>query len=209
VKDQRARLPFTFFFHYIGIMNEKDLVGSLKRNDPSAMQTIFAAFHSPLCHLVYTIAKDTDQTKDIVQDVFIKLWQNRQQLEITGSLQAYLRRAAVNTALNYLERSNKWKKLDLGKADLTTFASNPTTQAISYQELSERADQAIHQLPIRTRAVFTLIRQEEMSYKEVAETLGISPKAVEKEMMRALKLLREALKDFLNPSVVILLMQAL
>jgi RNA polymerase sigma-70 factor (ECF subfamily) len=190
-------------------MNERDLIGLLKKDDPSAIEIIFKTFHSPLCILAYSVVKDTDQAKDIVQDVFIKLWRNRQQLEITASLGPYLRKAAVNTALNYLESSNRWKKQDLGESNLTAFASNPTAQAISYHDLSHRANSAMDRLPIRTRAVFTLVRNEEMSYKEVAETLGISAKAVEKEMMRALRLLREALKDFLNPSLVILLIQAL
>ncbi len=188
-------------------MNEKDLVGLLKKNDRGAMQVIFKTFHSSLCRLAYAIAKDTDQAKDIVQEVFIKLWKNRQQLEITESLEAYLKKAAVNTALNYLDSKNRWKKQDLDKSDLTSFASNPTAQAISFEELSNRANKAIDQLPIRTRSVFTLIRNEEMSYKEVSDSLGISPKAVEKEMMRALRLLREDLKDFLHPFVILLIMQ--
>jgi RNA polymerase sigma-70 factor (ECF subfamily) len=187
-------------------MNEKALIALLKKDDPSAIRTIFDSCHSSLCVLAYRIVNDTDQSKDIVQDVFIKLWKNRQSLELTGSLEAYLRRAAVNTALNYLESSGRWKKQELGKSDLSAFSSNPTEQDISYQELNQKANEAIHHLPVRTRTVFTLIRTEEMSYQEVADALGISMKAVEKEMMKALRLLREALKAYLNTSLIILLM---
>ena len=71
-------------------MNEKELIALLKKDDRSAISTIFNARHSTLCMLVYRIVKDADQSKDIVQDVFIKLWRNRHSLEITGSFHAVL-----------------------------------------------------------------------------------------------------------------------
>jgi RNA polymerase sigma-70 factor (ECF subfamily) len=190
-------------------MNERELIELLKKDDPLAMQTIFKTFHSSLCRLVYNISKDADQAKDIVQDVFIKVWQNRHELNITGSLEAYLRRAAVNTALNHIERNQRSKTRELYESNLTRLAANPTAEAMSYKELSQHANKAISELPVRTRVVYTLIRNDDMSYKEVAETLYISTKAVEKEMMRALRLLRVALKDFLNPSLILLLAQVL
>ena len=75
----------------------------------------------------------------------------------------------------------------------------------SFNELSSRVDEAINKMPLRTKAVFTLIRFEEMTYQEVSESLDISLKAVEKEMMKALKLLREALKDYLLLLIIALL----
>jgi RNA polymerase sigma-70 factor (ECF subfamily) len=77
---------------------------------------------------------------------------------------------------------------------------------LSMNELSTHANNAINNLPPRTRTVFTLIRSEEMSYREVAETLGISIKAVEKEMIKALKLLRESLRSFLNSFALFLML---
>jgi RNA polymerase sigma-70 factor, ECF subfamily len=188
-------------------MTEKELLESLKKDDPSAIQYIFTRMHTSLCLLAYRMVKDHDQAKDIVQEVFIKLWRNRHELAITGSLAAYLRRAVVNTALNSIERKDRVNMQDLDHADLSAFAANLTEENISYQELTQKANDAIHNLPGRARVVFTLIRSEEMTYKEVAETLNISTKAVEKEMMKALRLLRDALKTFLGGSLIVLLMQ--
>jgi RNA polymerase sigma-70 factor, ECF subfamily len=193
---------------HLASMDGKALVTLLKKDDPAAMKAIFKNCHSLLCRLVYQMVKDTDQAKDIVQDVFVKLWRNRHTLEIEVSLEAYLKRAAVNTTLNYLERTSRWKNQELKDHDLSALALNTTDQNISFDELSQKANNAIQNLPIRTRTVFTLIRSEEMSYKEVAESMGISMKVVEKEMMKALKLLRTALKDYLNPSLLILLANA-
>jgi RNA polymerase sigma-70 factor (ECF subfamily) len=190
-------------------MDEKNFSELLRKDDLSAIKYIFDAYHPGLCLLAYRILKDTDQAKDVVQDVFIKLWGNRHHLEITGSLNGYLRKATVNTALNFVRDSRRFNKQELEQTDLSAFGSNPTEEDIFYEELTQKANKAIDDLPVRTRIVFTLIRTEEMSYKDVADTLQISTKAVEKEMMKALRLLRDALKDHLdNPLLLIMLMQA-
>jgi len=190
-------------------MNEKDLLELLRKDDPSAIKHIFDSYHPTLCMLAYRVLKDTDQAKDSVQDVFIRLWRNRQHLEITGSLAAYLKKATVNTALNVVKSRTRFNKQGLGQTDLSALASNLTEEDVFYKELTQKADNAINDLPERTRIVFTLIRSEEMSYKEVAATLRISTKAVEKEMMKALRLLRKALGDYLtNALVIALLLQA-
>jgi RNA polymerase sigma-70 factor (ECF subfamily) len=163
---------------------------------------LFTEHYSPLCLLAFRVVRDQDQAKDIVQDVFLKLWKNRRSLKITTSLHAYLRRATVNTALNYLESGYFRKKHALEKTDLSFHSGSAADEQHAYHELKNRADAEIEKLPLRTRTIFILIRSDEMSYKEVAETLGISLKAVEKEMMKALKLLRTALRDYL-PSALI------
>jgi RNA polymerase sigma-70 factor, ECF subfamily len=107
-----------------------------------------------------------------------------------------LKRAVLNTSLNYIESRKRFVPL----SDVATqhyVAENIVEQQQSSDELSLHIDKAVNNLPIRTKAVFTLIRFEEMSYKEVADSLDISLKAVEKEMMKALKLLRKELKDYL------------
>jgi RNA polymerase sigma-70 factor (ECF subfamily) len=180
---------------------ERELLTLLKLNDQKALEKLFDLYHKSLCLLAFKITRDKDQAKDIVQEVFIKLWKNRERLEITSSLFAYLKRATVNTALNYLEGATVLRNQPLEKSDLTFHSRDTTGQKLAYDELKEKADDAIQKLPVRTRTIFILIRTEEMSYKEVAEAVDISMKAVEKEMMKALRLLREALKDYLTPSI--------
>jgi RNA polymerase sigma-70 factor (ECF subfamily) len=183
---------------------EKELIALIKNDDQAALKQLFDGWHHSLCLTAFRIVQDRDQAKDIVQDVFIKFWKNRKQLEIS-SFGAYMKRATVNTALNHIERIENLKKDELEKSDLSSFSGNSTDQALNHEELVKKSEYAIMKLPPRTRIVFTLIRSEEMSYKEVSITLGISIKAVEKEMMKALKLLREALKEFLYTSILLLI----
>lgn len=176
--------------------SEKELLTLLKTDAPSALKVLFDLYHNSLCLLAYRFMKDRDVSKDIVQDVFLKFWNNRKTIEITFSLAAYLKRSVINACLNHLEKEQRNNKVQLTQISKHPLG-NATDQAYAFDELSAQLDLAIARLPVRTRAVFILIRKEEMSYKEAADSLDISTKAVEKEMMRALKLLREMLKNFL------------
>ena len=176
--------------------DEKILVAALKQSDRSAVDAIFLKYHALLCRVAFRILGDVEESKDVVQEVFIKLWQNRVELNIQFSLEAYLRRAVINTALNRLESK---RRVSTDSLDVTGLAQHEPVvhQQTEYAELSAQVDRAVNNLPPRTKAVFTLIRFEEMSYKEVADALEISTKAVEKEMMKALRLLRNLLREYL------------
>lgn len=180
---------------------EKHLLSLLKSNDKSALRALFETYHVSLCSLSFRLIRDRDAAKDVVQEIFIKIWNNRQSIEITSSLSAYLKRSVVNASLNHLEKTQRNRHVDWDG-----IKNHPVTMGADqnqvYTELSNQIDVAIQNLPDRTRAVFVLIRQEEMSYKEASEFLHISVKAVEKEMMKALKLLRESLKHFLSIVVI-------
>ncbi len=178
-------------------LEEKNLIDAVRKNDHSAVSAIFLNYHSILCRVSFRMVGDADEAKDVVQKVFIKLWKNRDQLNITISLEAYLKRAVVNTSLNHLESKKKFLSLDSTMNEFNKIGERSVEHQDDSKELSLRINQAIENLPIRTRAVYQMVRHEEMSYKDVAAGLNISEKAVEKEMMKALRLLRVALKDYL------------
>jgi RNA polymerase sigma-70 factor (ECF subfamily) len=175
---------------------EKEILALLKRDNPSGLKILFEEYHGSLCLLANRMVADRDISKDIVQEVFIKLWGHRQKLDIAYSLSAYLKRSVINTALNYLEKDKRSSKVGLEQIGDQPHV-NFSDQKLSFDELSTQIDKAINNLPVRTRSVFILIRKEEMSYNEASTALGISIKAVEKEMMKALKLMREMLKNYL------------
>ncbi len=179
------------------------LVKLLQTNALQAIELIYIKYHRPLFLTAYRILTDEEEAKDVVQEVFIKFWESRSKLEIKSSLHAYLHRAVINTALNHLQKSKKTSSTSLEKS---YHISNPATaQPLMKEELEEAIQQAIQGLPTRCRLVFSLNRFEGLSYKEIAASLSISSKAVEKDMMKALKLLREYLKEFLPVILALLL----
>ncbi len=132
--------------------------------------------------------------EDIVQDVFLKVWNNRTQLDEQKSVKAYLYRAAINTTLNYLEKAKS--QTALSDEYENQVGVNTVDESVAYQETEQRIQAAIDTLPPKCKVVFTLSRFEDQSYAEIAQTLSISVKSVEKHMGKALKILREQLKDY-------------
>lgn len=150
--------------------------------------------HYPfVCQAIYRILRDRHKTEDVAQEVFAELWSKRDQLHIHTSVPAYLRRMAVSRALNYIRDSRKhqWQELDPPETGETTPAVEPeAVLALEENELRQRIEAAISQLPDKCRIVFLLSRVEEMSYGEISDHLGISVKTVENQIGKALRLLR-------------------
>jgi RNA polymerase sigma-70 factor, ECF subfamily len=178
------------------IQEENNWLDLLRQGDHGAMKLIFMRYHETLCRVAYRVIPKADKAKDIVQEVFLKLWIKREEIKITSSLEAYLKRAVVNTAINHLQQREN-VPLEGKHMDSPLMISRDPSEEQVYRELSDHAEKAINDLPVRTSIVFKLIRLEGMTYREVSAHLDISEKAVEKEMMKALRLLREALKDYL------------
>lgn len=184
------------------LSKDQDHLANLRNGSTQVLNEIFVEHHAKLCTIAYRVLRDQDAAKDVVQQVFLKIWEKRTSLDITSSIEAYLKRAVFNTSLNTLEKQKR-TRINPGENIIQSIGDD-VSDLHTYNELELRAKAAIDKLPPRTRAVFTLIRTEDMSYKEVAESLSISIKAVEKEMMKALRILREMLQEYL-PLVLIML----
>lgn len=178
---------------------------ALRESDEKALRNIFDRYYPALLGDIYRIVPDEDTCQDLAQEVFVELWRKRKELEIHTSLRAYLRRAAVNRALNYLKTSKRTVFDDA--RDL------PETMEDEWHERNikeERADledalhRAIEKLPERCRVVFSLSRFENLSHKEIAEKLDISVKTIENQITKAMRMLREALTilALLSPAVI-------
>lgn len=170
----------------------------------ATFESLFKEHHRTLCELAYNIVNDKDAAKDIVQDVFFKLWKNRNEVEFKDQIKHYLFRATSHTALNYLRFNKKIFRI----ADTTllenSLVASPGTESIGYKELELRVRHAIEKLPARCKAIYVLSRHEGLKYQEIAETLNLSLKTVENQMGLALQRLRDELKPYLSPEFVLL-----
>mgnify|MGYP003393879039 CR=1 FL=1 len=150
-----------------------------------------------LCNAANKILNDKDASEDVVQDVFLKFWSKRENINIIESVKSYLYRATINTSLNHLERNKKIIRLqntDLSNESISIKAG----EELYHKELKGKIDEAINQLPPKCKVVFVLSRYEGMKYQQIADHLDISIKTVENQMGKALKMLRERLKPFLT-----------
>ena len=161
-------------------------------------ELLFRTHFAMLSNVAYSVVKDKDQAKDIVQHVFIKFWDKRNDVDVDGNIKSYLHKAVINTAFNHIE---KVKKMHL-EEDFQTYSNalseEPKYTERSPEEIEEAVKKAIGQLPDKCQVVFSLSRFEGMSNQEIADELEISIKAVEKHISRALRELRVTLKPYLN-----------
>lgn len=158
----------------------------------SSYEELFRKWYTPLCKMIFRILKDKGLTEDTVQEIFIKLWEKRNDLKVETSLKSYLYRAAINTAFNILEKNKRYPKLSL--EDMTSEVAISSVEGeIHAQELERKINETLMILPEACREIFILSRHEGLSYKEIAETLGISIKTVENQMGKALRVFREKL----------------
>lgn len=170
------------------------------------VELLFRKYYAPLCKSLYRMLRDATFAEDIVQEVFIKVWEKRESLEMNEAMQAYLYRSCYNAALNFLKTQKQ--STDIDSLEIPVAGGETAEKTLNLHETEAQIRKAIEALPPKTQMVFTLSRFEELSYKEIAERLDISVKSVEKHMGIALQRLRENLKEYLV-AVLLLLMQGL
>ncbi|WMX16173.1 MULTISPECIES: RNA polymerase sigma-70 factor [unclassified Aureispira] len=166
-------------------------------NSQREFQEIYHRHFNGLANYAYSVLKDKDAAKDVVQDVFLDLWNKRETLSIKTSLEAYLIRAVKFKSIDFI-RKDKTKQQYV--ANMTP-SGVPQTESDDGDERNEdrkkQLSYAIAQLPAKCRQVFLLSRVNGYTYKEIAEEMDISAKTVENQISRALKLLRQKLSDLM------------
>ena len=166
----------------------------IRTGDRAAFEESFRAHYRPLCAFAMQYVKDRDGVEDLVQDLFFRLWQDRERITITSSLRSYLFTAVRNRCLNALSAKGRVRPLNEEVDDRLQEEERGEEE---HAERAARVQAAIEALPEERRKVFRLSRYEGLKYHEIAERLGISVKTVENQMGKALKTLREELADLL------------
>ena len=177
-------------------MQEQKEIENAWVTDESAFELLFKSQYEPLCRRAFALLNDMDEAEETVQQVFIGVWEKRNEMHVTESINAYLSRAVRNAALNRIKHMNV--RLRYSREQQIRLADDPPVTEISHaEELRNRIAAAIEGLPEQCRLIFKLSRFEEMKYAEIADQLDISVKTVENQMGKALKVLRSKLKDYM------------
>ncbi len=179
-------------------------IDKIKKGDIGAFEILFKQYYKKLCIYAEDFVKEKSMAEEIVSDVFYKIWESRENLNITGSAQAYLYTSVQNTSIKYLEHLKVLKKYNefatnaLQNKELLYPTSDqyPIANLIS-QEIETEINQAIGALPEQCRQIFCMHRFDDLSYEEIASKLGLSINTIRTQMMRALKKLRESLREYL------------
>jgi RNA polymerase sigma-70 factor (ECF subfamily) len=171
--------------------------GAEGRCDPVAFENVFRAHYHGLCRYVTGYVGSAETAADLVQDLFLTLWERCEAGEELPRSPAYFYRAARNRAITELRhRRVATRYVDAVSPEPEPTAS-PADDDVRAREIAHAYERALAELPPRCREIFLMRRQQDMPPSQIAETLGLSVKTVDVQIWRALKALRASLAPFL------------
>jgi len=176
---------------------ERILLEKLKNDDQSAFTIIFTKYYDDLVRFSFGYTKDSDASEEIIQEVFLKLWENRKSLEIHSSLKSFLLKTVQNRSIDSLRHVNITHKYASIILENPLLAENDTENYILHSELETNFKHAMATIPVEYAEVFRMSRMETLNYQEIAQKLDISVRTVEVRISKALSLLKNELKDYL------------
>ncbi|WP_369410833.1 RNA polymerase sigma-70 factor [Desertivirga brevis] len=176
--------------------NTASLSANVFYND-HAFERMFKEHYKALHAYANVMLRDEDLAEEIVQNVFLKLWERREGLNVEISVKAYLYKMIHNACLNYFKHNKTKAKYEDYAVHSMAGESNKASQRLELKELEQKIGEALNELPQQCRVIFQMSRFEELKYKEIADQLGLSIKTVENQMGKALKIMRTKLVDFL------------
>jgi RNA polymerase sigma-70 factor (ECF subfamily) len=184
------------------VIEKEELFKLVKRGDMFAYKTLYRLYYPKLLAISLGYISKKEDAEELVQDVFIKIWVKRKQLDVMTNLDGYLFKMTRNACLDYLK--SKSRKLSLNPKNLQLEAalnyhalSNDTASDLLLRELEQQIIKSIDELPEKCRAVFLKSRMEGLKNKEISKELQISHKTVEGHITKAVSHLRVALKEFI------------
>jgi len=174
---------------------------NLRAMTEKEFENIYRTYFAMMCTIANTIVKDRETATDIAQQVFVNFWSRKDEIIIQSNIKSYLHRSTINTALNHLEKQAHIQLSD----DMSAYSESTSVEGHGTYlegEVEQAIVKAISTLPPKCQEVFSLSRYQGMSNQEIADTLNISIKSVEKHITKALKDLRELLRPYLNYSII-------
>jgi RNA polymerase sigma-70 factor (ECF subfamily) len=177
------------------MIRDSEIIGRIRKGDIRQFESLFRSSYASLVKYARTLIKDSDTAEEIVQDLFFRLWQNKEKIKIESSLNGYLFRSVHNSCLHYIEHLKVIERHEQEMSFVQSDGPESPAEILQYKELQAKIARTIERLPERCGQIFCMNRFEGLKYSEIAEKLAVSVKTVEANMGRALKEFRKALAE--------------
>jgi len=174
---------------------EKEILLRMLRGDELAFEKIYRLYSPGLYGKLLKLLKSVPQTEEILQDVFLKVWEYRGSIDPEKSFRAFLFKIAENKAYDFFRKVARDKKMEAELIALSTLDYLALEEFVAGDEKSVLLENAIHKLPPQRQQVFRLCKLEGKSYREVSELLGISLSTISDHIVKATKSVREHLES--------------
>jgi RNA polymerase sigma-70 factor (ECF subfamily) len=165
--------------------------------DKKAFEALFRDYFKPLTGFALKFTGDLDSAKEIVHDVFVKLWEKREEIDLEKAVKSYLYTSVNNRCLNFIRDNKKFDRNEFALEKNTEQAFS-TDESIETIEMRSIIEKSLESLPPKCREVFLMSRNENLKYQEIADKLKISIKTVEAHISKAMKVLRIDLAEYLT-----------
>lgn len=167
---------------------------NLQKGDERSFKKLFDLYYKPICIYLLQYTRDLHDAEDIVQGVFVELWEKRKKIKITQSLKSYLYKASYNS---FIDKTRRDKRNDAFLDTLKYKSMQMTSEEDreSYQERITKIQELVQLLPERCKEILILSKRNGLKYSEIADELNISIKTVEAQMRLAFQKIREGFKD--------------
>lgn len=174
------------------------LINHIKLGNPKAFELLFLKYHKKLYYFCFKTLKNKEESEGLVQNIFMEIWANRERIDINRSFYGYLFKIAKNKIYNHLRKSineQVYKEYIIHRNEGSEYR---TEIDIDYNEISNILEEIIGKLPPRRKQIFSLSRNEGLTYKEIGKKLNISENTVDTQIRNALDFIREKIKEFIN-----------
>jgi RNA polymerase sigma-70 factor (family 1) len=179
--------------------NEKVLLRQVSRHDEKAFKALFEAYQARLYHYIIHIIKSREAAEEMVIDVFLKIWQQRENLHEIESFDAYLFRIAFNKSIDFLRRAARNPEIrDLIWQEIQLAGDLPSDAPVLIKEYEGKVNEAIGLLPPQQQLVFRLSREKNFSHSDIAKQLQLSKNTVNNHISTSLRFIRAYLAHFMS-----------
>lgn len=172
-------------------LSEKELVASLKDGSKSAFEALYNQYKKRLAGNLFKLLKSDDLTLEILQDLFLKIWDTRAQIDPEKSFKSYLFKIASNMVMDYYRRAARDKVMRDKMIQASTELYSHIEEQLFRKENAELLQEAIDLMPPQRKRIYTLCKLEGKSYKEIEQILGINEKSINSHLFQANKFLKQ------------------
>jgi len=177
------------------MIRDAEIIRRIRQGDVGQFESLFRSSYVSLVKYARTLIKDHDSAEEIVQDLFFRLWKDKEKIVIESSLNGYLFRAVHNSCIHYINHAKVVERYAREMSFKSPGSPESPTDIMHYAELQDKVARVIERLPEKCGRIFCMSRFEGLKYTEIAKKLSVSVKTVEANMGRALKEFRRALAE--------------
>jgi RNA polymerase sigma-70 factor (ECF subfamily) len=174
-------------------LSEKDLITGLQQGEKSTFDFLFRSYYRGLCSYASSYIKSPDAAEEIVQEVFVKIWEMHHRILIHTSIRAYLYQSVFNGCMNYIRsmQSSSFSHIDVDDISIrnelmSMDLADAEFSMVFSEEVEKELESAISDLPDQCRQIFRMCRADNLSYKEISNKLNVSKSTVKTQMSRAM-----------------------